>query len=540
MLLRTAFSIFTGIFFYLGIFNTYAQNDFPFKVHIQPLVVEGLGGLHSYAYGQWEGYWFFFGGRKDGIHARQPFNAFPEEFNNSEIILVNIQTGRLVRRDVNELPKGLSLQLQSTNLNYKQKGNHLILVGGYGYNNQENRYMTYPNLTLVSLPTLLDALLEGKEIASSFAQLEDQRFAVTGGQMGALGDKLLLVGGHRFDGRYNPMGPDHGPGFSQTYTHQVRSFYYSWEGEEVAIDNYEEWTDDIHLRRRDYNLVPQILEGGVEGYMISAGVFQREADLPFLYPVDINAEGIRPRTEFNQYLSHYHSGKVGLFDGETQLMHSLFFGGLSQYYYQDGQLYQDNNVPFVSTISRVTRYPDGSLVEFLMEDEMPGFRGTSAEFIPLLDRDMFSNGVIKLPSNFEDTLLIGHLYGGIKTEERNPFTTNRTEMTEADPSLFAVKLIRSQSTSHRELIGRHGFDFRISPNPARENFKVEFALDSEKEVRLFVSNTAGQILYQTQHKGIAGDNSILISIQKGWEGNILMVTLTAGNRDYATKKILAN
>jgi hypothetical protein len=539
MQLKLSMLLALSAWFVLWTGTAQAQDDFPYEVKIQPLVLEGLDGLHSYAFAQWEGHWIFMGGRKDGIHARQPFNAFPQDFSHTDILLVNLSTETIIKRSVADLPDHLALQLQSTNLNFKQKGAHLLLAGGYGFNPLENTHMTYPLLTVVDLPSLVESMIEGNAMASSFVQIEDERFAVAGGQLGVLGDTFLLVGGHRFDGRYNPMGADHGPGFTQTYTHQVRMFRYRLENGELKVEDYEAMTDPIHLRRRDYNLVPQILEGGKEGYMISAGVFQREVDLPFLYPVDITLEGIRPRTEFNQYLSHYHSGKVGLYDLEKGNMHSLFFGGLSQYYYQNGQLYQDVNVPFVSTISRVTRNSEGQLTEYLMEEQMPGLQGASAEFIPWPEREAFSNGVMKLQGGDEDTLLLGHLYGGIKTNERNPFATNRTDRTGADASLYSVLLIRSKSTAHKELLGNHGFDFDLYPNPAREDFNIEFALDSEQEVQIFIANTAGQILQEFKQKGLAGKNIRSVSMERSWKGNVLVVTLILGNEKYATHKILA-
>ncbi|WP_339833733.1 hypothetical protein [uncultured Flavobacterium sp.] len=61
------------------------QNNFPYDVVLTPVTVSGLPGLHSYAFGQHNGKWLIIGGRKDGIHARQPFNAFPGSQNNTDM-----------------------------------------------------------------------------------------------------------------------------------------------------------------------------------------------------------------------------------------------------------------------------------------------------------------------------------------------------------------------------------------------------------------------------------------------------------------------
>ena len=66
------------IVFLLAFFqSTTAQSTFEYDVVLTPVSVSGLPGLHSYAFAQHNGKWLIIGGRKDGVHARQPFNAFP-------------------------------------------------------------------------------------------------------------------------------------------------------------------------------------------------------------------------------------------------------------------------------------------------------------------------------------------------------------------------------------------------------------------------------------------------------------------------------
>ena len=87
---------------------------------------------------------------------------------------------------------------------------------------------------------------------------------------------------------------------------------------------------------------------------------------------------------FNQYLSQYHSAKIPIYDTDNNMMHTLFFGGMSQYKLDaDGNLIQDDNVPFVKTISKVSRFRDGSMIESSLDIEMPTLLGSGAEFIPI-------------------------------------------------------------------------------------------------------------------------------------------------------------
>ena len=357
--------------------SSFAQQSFNYSVELEPVVISDLPGLHSYALGQNDGKWLVIGGRKDGMHARQPFTSFPSSQNNTEIYVIDVNSQQFWSASLNTLPPGIFEQLQSTNMNFHQDHDTLYIIGGYGFSSILDDHITYPNLTTVQVSEVINAVINETSIIPYFKQITDTLFAVTGGQLGKIGNSFYLVGGHRFDGLYNPVG---NPTFTQSYTNQIRKFNILNSGAVLSFSDVSATTDPIHLRRRDYNLIPQIFPDGEEGYTISSGAFQSNADLPFLYPVDIKESGYLPVTEFNQYLSNYHSAKACLFDNAVNQMHTLFFGGMSQYYYQDGNLIQDDQVPFVKTISRLTRDSDGTLHEFQLQTEMPGLQGASAEF----------------------------------------------------------------------------------------------------------------------------------------------------------------
>ena len=114
-----------------------------------------------------------------------------------------------------------------------------------------------------------------------------------------------------------------------------------------------------------------------------SGVFQHDVDLPFLNSVDVFPSGYIVNNNFNQYLSQYHSAHLPIYDEANNTMHTVFFGGLSQFTLNaNGNLVEDANVPFVKTISRVTRLSDGAMEEVKLDIEMPTLVGSGAEFIP--------------------------------------------------------------------------------------------------------------------------------------------------------------
>ncbi len=521
------------------IVSTFAQPGFDYELRLTPVIIPNLPGLHSYAYAQHEDRWLIVGGRRDGIHARQPFASFAQASNNTQLYVIDVQQRTFWSASVNELPAGLREQLQSTNMQFYQDGETLYLVGGYGTAPGLSVHITHPKLTAVDVPGLMDAIMTGAPISPYFRQITHEVFAVTGGQLGKIGQTFYLIGGHRFDGRYNPIGPDHGPGFSQIYTNQIRKFTISMEGGQLSFGNYEAITDPIHLRRRDYNLLPQIFPDGSRGYTIFSGVFQLQANLPFLYPVDVTASGYSPITNFNQYLCNYHSANAALYDSIQNRMHAVFFGGISQYYYQNGQLIQDHLVPFVRTISLVTRAADGSLQEYQLPIEMPNFKGTSAEFILNHRLPHYENKVIKLSEINADTLLIGHIYGGILSPSLHPFETNQTSTTSADPTIYAVQLSRKKLTGLQTVEHKNLFSFEMFPNPAQENVKVTYDLPYAGKVHYFLTTMDGKILQRgVWSQSAAGRQEQWLYLHSSFASQQLMLTLAFDNKYYAVKKLL--
>lgn len=513
----------------------FSQGNFNYDVLLEPVRVPNLQGLHSYAFAQHNGKWLLIGGRKDGVHARQPFAAFPQNQNNTTIYVVDVNAKQVWSASLTTLPTGIQEQLQSTNMNFYQDGDSLYIIGGYAYSATATSHITFANLTSVNVSGVINAIVNNTAITPYFKQITDNNFAVTGGQLGKIGNTFYLVGGHRFDGQYNPMG---NPTYTQTYTNQIRKLTINNSGSQLSYSNYSAITDAVHLRRRDYNLLPQIFPDGSEGYTISSGVFQSTMNLPFLYPVDITANGHTPHTGFNQYLSNYHSAKACLYDSVANNMHSIFFGGISQYYYQNGTLIQDNQVPFVKTISRLTRLADSTLLEFQMPVEMPALKGASAEFIPNENLPHYSNEVIKLGVINQDTILIGHIFGGISSPSLNPFSANQTSTTSADTTIYAVKLIKNNTVGEFKINGNNPYTFEIFPNPADKEINLIYNSDKSVEVHYLISNTLGQLISKGKFETAQiGENKQQLELDENIGAQLLFVTLVFDNKYFVTKKI---
>ena len=354
--------------------------------------------------------------------------------------------------------------------------------------------------------------------------------------MGKIGNTFYLVGGHRFDGRYNPM---NNPTFTQTYSNAIRKFTIDNSGSSLSYANYEEIVDAVHLHRRDYNLLPQIFPNGELGYTISSGVFQIAVELPFLYPVDIKAGGYFPQTQFNQYLSNYHSGKACLYDATNNRMHNLFFGGISQYYYQNGTLIQDDTVPFVKTISRTTRFADGSLLEYQLPVEMPNLKGAGAEFIPNENLPHYANEVIQLSNITADEFVIGHLFGGIQSSSISAFTDNQTNLTSADPTVYQVKLVKNPLLSAPQIDGTNPFSFTVSPNPtSNDTVRIQFDMPYSAKVNYILTTLDGKIAEEGEIEDVkAGTNVMNFSLASA-KSAFVIITFVFDDKFYVSQKVI--
>ncbi|MEZ5307219.1 MAG: hypothetical protein R2684_08760 [Pyrinomonadaceae bacterium] len=412
-----------------------------YKLVVEKLEFDGFPGLQSFAYAQHQGKWLILGGRTDGLHRRQPFASFALSGTNRNIFVVDPESKQVWKASVTELPAPLSEQLYSSNMEFLQDGNFLYLIGGYGISKSLGKHLTHDKLISVKIDCLVAEVQKGKVTEACFQQLADPMFAVTGGQIGKIGETIYLVGGQRFDGRYNPMGPDHGPGFSQKYITEIRKIRIKHGSDGLGFDNLGAATDSENLRRRDFNMLPQIFPGNKKGFTIFSGVFRPDIDLPFTNTVDVFPEKHLVKGSFNQFLSHYHSAKVALYDSSKKRMENIFFGGISQYEVVEGVLKRDDNVPFVKTVSKVTREKNGAMKETIL-GELPGLYGASAEFAVNPNLSQFENEIVRTEKLKGNKILLGHVIGGINSSRKNVFFGNSQTQSDASSVVFRVWLVK--------------------------------------------------------------------------------------------------
>lgn len=424
--------------------ETAAQNSFPFTIQLEPVIIPEFEGLQSYAWAKDGDKILLAGGRTDGLHRRQPFAAFSKNFAATELIVLDVNQEKVWKTNLSALSLPISEQLRSSNMESVQQGNQLFIIGGYGYSESKKNHITYPSLIIIQVKELMDAVINNRPIAPFIQQIIDERMAVTGGRLNLLDGQFYLVGGQRFDGRYNPHGPDHGPGFFQEYTNQIRRFDIENNNGNWQLKNYTAITDSLLLHRRDYNLLLQLDSNRKEMLTIFSGVFQYGKDVPFTTLVDINNEGHAEVPGFNQLYNHYHTANMALYSEQRKTMYAVFFGGIAQQYRDStGKNVTDNSIPFVKTISVVERKGEKTK-EYALPNELSGYFGAAAEFIPIATNLFFENGILSFDKMTKKPLLVGYIIGGIDSRAPSVFWSNEADPSRASPVIWKVYIQRNQ------------------------------------------------------------------------------------------------
>lgn len=523
-------------------FLTIALYPQEYSFRLEPLEIEDMGGIQSFAYATHDNYIIIFGGRLDGLHMKQPWASFHPDGNNTDIILLNLNSLEVTRRSLSDLGGMLEEQLSSTNMQFHQEGELLIITGGYGFSQSNNDHITHPYVSFVDIPVLVNAIENNKEIRPAFQQIKDNYFAVTGGQLKSIGDTLYLVGGQKFTGRYNPHGPDHGPGFVQEYITEVRRFVINTNANNYNYLKLDSWHDENHLHRRDYNLVPQINYGN-EAIMVFSGVFQKEEDLPWLYPVYIADYGITPIENFTQYFNHYHCAVAPIYNSSSQEMHNIFFGGIAQFYIEDNNLVQDNDVPFVNTIADVVRHQNGNLEEFKLAQEMPGYLGASSEFIIAPGITHFQNGVIEGDQIKNDELLVGYILGGIRSTAKNIFWVNDGTQSAASNTLFKIYASKNTLSSNSEAVALPHTVIIIYPNPNNGDFNIQIDVKETSNMNLKMINVETQSAEASIGKDYIlnpGKNIISYNYSDSIPDGIYLLDFDINGKHHIKKVVISN
>ena len=487
---------------------TSAQTD-SFQLEIEPFIIPEMPGIHSGAIASYNGRWILMGGRMNGLHGFQSPFAFPNSGKNENAWVIDPISKQIWTTSLASLPTELYEPLTSSNIPYHQDGNRLYMIGGYGWSDSVNDFKTFSTLTSIDLACLHDAVISGNPTESCFRQINDSALASCGSNLAKIDDRYYLVFGHEFNGIY-AVNNGNNAFFTQKYSNEVRSFNINDDGQNLSISNYSALRDSVNFHRRDYNLVPQIFPDGTEGLTAFSGVFQYQANLPFLNTINITPNSTSVVPDFDQHLSQYHNAVLPVYDSTGNVMHSYFFGGMSRFTLDSltGELVDDTLVPFVKTISCVSRFADGTMSEEQLPIQLPDYLGSNMKFIPAAGIPLKMNEIVEVNKLLENRQLAGYLIGGILSPMPN-ISSIDPSMSSANSQVYAVYITQaSQDTGFvtQSLNVNYALSsFNCAPNPAIGNTTLNVNINTSGPLQIVAYSRQGklvEVIYnQTIEKG---------------------------------------
>jgi hypothetical protein len=402
----------------------------------------GAPQVEGPSFGQWQGRWVFIGGRIAGYHGVGMASAdFPRADANRDVWVVDttVKPAKTYHVPVADLPASFSLLkdewISNGQLSY-QDGSSLYIAGGYGQDSS-GHWVTYPVISKVDLPRLIQGVMQGHLPAQSICFGTSPLVQSAGGEMQQLSDGYVyLVMGHVFTGNYTAFegqGEHNAAAVSQIYLNEIRKLKIAPAKGSLSVTLVTKFTDDNEFHRRDLNITKTISPSGV-GLAVYGGVFTPDTQLGYSKPIYLSPNG-KPVVDstFEQKLNAYNCAKLVLYDRNEQAMYTTFFGGISRYSwdpksqsyienarsasksdsnYLDGLQWSDQ----ISTLRRVMVSGNPSTSETVQPVDLPGFVGTDALFIPAAGVAQASEGtdILDLGPLRGKKTMVGYLYGGIQ------------------------------------------------------------------------------------------------------------------------------
>src|SRR5579871_5610834 len=273
--------------------------DLPFVFEAAENVAARFPGaprLQSFAWAEWDGKWILLAGRTSGYHGVGAAEAdFLRAASNDRIWVIDSGahgSAHTYSFPVAQLPASLAAvkdQWLSSNPLFFQDQTTLYLAGGYGLNST-GKWVTYPILSAVDLPALIEGVMRGQDTFSkTISWTTSDLVQSAGGELIKLDDGMFyLAGGHVFMGSYRDFeggNEQKTATASQTYLAEIRKLKVERARKmQLSVTLVERYSDP-EFARRDMNAGFTILaDGHTLGAALYGGVFTKD-QLNFSKPV---------------------------------------------------------------------------------------------------------------------------------------------------------------------------------------------------------------------------------------------------------------
>jgi len=376
-----------------------------------------LPGLQSFAWATEGNKLLLIGGRTEGFHGLPSDDtSFNVKKANDSIFVINLvdysyRALALSKKDTS------FFQFSSSNMEFKQAGDTLYLVGGFGTRDTANKQSNYTFNTITSVK--ISEMIHQVEMQNGgdpdraiLNRASSPFLAVTGGELIKINNLFYLMFGQHYSGIYDIDN-------SGKYTSAVRQFRFN--NNNTISDTLS--FIDTNLHRRDLNVAPLIQNEGLS-YAGYGGVFTKDIS-SYNHPVYLSFAGgkviVKPDT-LTQITNQYECAKAFIYDPSSKSDITILFGGIGKFQYNEKTKKWENGdhgapLPFVKSITQLV-YQNGYSQQKIQLPpsglEMPALIGSDAIFIP--DSSLiYSEHIIDFSKLKPGSSPIGIIFGGIKS-----------------------------------------------------------------------------------------------------------------------------
>ncbi|HRI00277.1 MAG TPA: hypothetical protein PK006_04420 [Saprospiraceae bacterium] len=405
-------------------------SQFKISFSFDSIRINGWPGVHSFAYAQRDSEIIIIGGRIDGIHPKE--SGFERSNANDKIFIWNTESMKVESFELKLTSPELKNFFTAANHLFIQKDSLFYLMGGYGQAS-DSSYLSYDYLAQINLRAFIDLIKQNKSADESIQWIRNPLFANAGGKLMKLHSEFVIVGGHRFMGKYSSNSSK----INQSYFN--KALFFSIPASPILqVEIRDSILDEFNFHRRDYNTA-YFGRGNDKKIIVFSGVFQVNEEKAF---TNLALLGPKGYTDIStpQYFSNYHCAHTGFIDS-TNTQYHVFFGGMSEQYKDSlGLLKTDYLVPFVNHVSMISIDSTAQCNEYMLSEILPGDFGATAEFV-ISDHVALRDGLIDCSSLTANDKTIGYIFGGLwnKSGNRNPWKNDLAHLVSANPFFIKVK-----------------------------------------------------------------------------------------------------
>jgi hypothetical protein len=190
-------------------------------------------------------------------------------------------------------------------------------------------------------------------------------------------------------------------------------------------------------------------------------------------------------------------------------------------------------VPFVKTISVITRDKNNLFTEQAINLEMPAYLGASAEFFPIEGEYFDHQQILHLDKLPDTKTLVGFIFGGIESSGPNIFFSNTGTQSGATNKIFKVYVDKSLSTSVKSVPAENELKIIAGLDIEKQLIKVTAVGFDETKLNLEIFNMKGKLVYQSKARFI-NDVPVEVSLDE-IQCKMGVIRLSSNNQSVSTK-----